>query len=71
MDGELTSTTESPDFCPEQFSICAGVLRTEARAKEVALKEGIFATADLDQALERKPDFAVLVFQGILPRITW
>ena len=45
---------------PEQFSICAGVLRTEARAKEVALKEGIFATADLDQALERKPDFAVL-----------
>ena len=45
---------------PEQFSICAGVLRTEARAKEVALKERIFATADLDQALERKPDFAVL-----------
>ena len=45
---------------PEQFSICAGVFQTKARALEGALKEGIFATADLDQALERKPDFAVL-----------
>ena len=45
---------------PERFSVCAGVLRTEERAKEVAHKEGVFATSDLDQALERKPDFAVL-----------
>ena len=47
-------------FLPERFSVCAGVLRTEERAKEVAHKEGVFATSDLDQALERKPDFAVL-----------
>ena len=45
---------------PEQFSICAGVLRTEARAKEVASKEHIFTTVDLDEALSQKPDFAVL-----------
>ena len=45
---------------PEQFSICAGVLRTEARAKEVALKEHIFTTIDLDEALSQRPDFAVL-----------
>ena len=45
---------------PEQFSICAGVLRTEARAKEVALQEHVFTTVDLDKALSRKPDFAVL-----------
>lgn len=45
---------------PEQFSICAGVLRTEARAKEVTSKEHIFTTVDLDEALSQKPDFAVL-----------
>ena len=45
---------------PEQFSICAGVLRTETRAKEVALQEHVFTTVDLDKALSRKPDFAVL-----------
>ena len=33
---------------PERFSVCAGVLRTEERAKEVAHKEGVFATSDLD-----------------------
>ena len=45
---------------PEQFSICAGVLRTATRAKEVALQEHVFTTVDLDKALSRKPDFAVL-----------
>ena len=45
---------------PEQFSICAGVLRTETRAKEVALQEHVYTTVDLHQALFRKPHFAVL-----------
>lgn len=55
---------------PEQFSICAGVLRTEARAKEVALKEHIFTTVDLDEALSQKPDFAVLCVPRKLQRLS-
>lgn len=45
---------------PEHFEICAGVLRTEERAKQVAREQNVFATADLDTALETKPDFVVL-----------
>lgn len=45
---------------PEQFEICAGVLRTAERAEEVSEKEGLFATCDLEEALAKKPDFAVL-----------
>lgn len=45
---------------PEQFEICAGVLRTPERAAEVAEKEGVFATSDLEEALGREPDFVVL-----------
>ncbi|MCI5901219.1 MAG: Gfo/Idh/MocA family oxidoreductase [Blautia sp.] len=52
---------------PEQFSVCAGVLRTEERAKEVSVREQVFATANLDEALAVKPDFAVLcVPRGIV-----
>lgn len=54
---------------PEQFSICAGVLRTEARAKEVASKEHIFTTVDLDEALSQKPDLQSSAFHGKLQRI--
>lgn len=45
---------------PDQFHISAAVLRTEDRAKEVAEKQGVFATADLDKALAINPDFVVL-----------
>lgn len=45
---------------PERFEICAGVLRTAERAKEVAEREHVFATSDLKEALSTKPDFAVL-----------
>lgn len=52
---------------PEQFAICAGVLRTAKRAKEVAAKEQVFATENLEEALKQKPDFAVLcVPRGIV-----
>lgn len=45
---------------PEQFTVCAGVLRTEERAGQVAEQEHVFATADIEEALAVKPDFAVL-----------
>lgn len=45
---------------PERFELCAGVLRTKERAAQVAAKEGTFATDDLEEALKREPDFAVL-----------
>ena len=45
---------------PEQFTVCAGVLRTEERARQVAEQEHVFATADIEKALAVKPDFAVL-----------
>ena len=52
---------------PERFEICAGVLRTKERAQQVAQEEGIFATNDLEEALKREPDFAVLcVPRGIV-----
>ena len=45
---------------PEQFTVCAGVLRTEERAGQVAEQENVFATADIEEALAVNPDFAVL-----------
>ncbi len=45
---------------PERFEICAGVLRTEERAKQVAQEHGVFATSVLQEALEKNPDFVVL-----------
>ena len=52
---------------PERFEICAGVLRTKERARQVAEREKIFATEDLDEALKEHPDFAVLcVPRGIV-----
>lgn len=45
---------------PERFEISAGVLRTKQRAEEVAEKEGVYATENLDEALKTNPDFAVL-----------
>lgn len=45
---------------PEQFTVCAGVLRTEERARQVAEQEHVFATADIEEALSMNPDFAVL-----------
>lgn len=45
---------------PEEFEVCAGVLRTEERAGQVAKEKGIFATANLEDALATEPDFAVL-----------
>lgn len=45
---------------PERFEICAGVLRTKQRAEEVAEREGVYATENLDEALKTNPDFAVL-----------
>ena len=45
---------------PEQFTVCAGVLRTEERARQVAEQEHVCATADIEQALAVNPDFAVL-----------
>lgn len=45
---------------PERFEICARVLRTQERAAEVAEKENVFATCELERALELKPDYAVL-----------
>ena len=45
---------------PEQFEICAGVLRTAERAEQVAAKEHVFATVNLEEALAQRPDFAVL-----------
>ena len=45
---------------PEKFEVCAGVLRTEERAAQVAKEKGIFATVNLEEALATEPDFAVL-----------
>lgn len=45
---------------PEQFEITGAVLRTKERAKEVAEREKVFATDDLEKALDTKPDFVVL-----------
>lgn len=45
---------------PERFEICAGVLRTKERAQEVAQKEGVYATDNLQEALKTDPDFVVL-----------
>lgn len=45
---------------PEEFEVCAGVLRTEERAVQVAAEKGVFATSNLEEALATKPDFAVL-----------
>lgn len=45
---------------PEQFEICAGVLRTKERARQVSEERQVFATDDLNEALAKKPDFAVL-----------
>lgn len=45
---------------PERFEICAGVLRTKERAAQVAQREHVYATEDLEEALRQKPDFAVL-----------
>ena len=39
---------------PERFEISAGVLRTQQRAEEVAEKEGVYATENLDEALKTK-----------------
>lgn len=47
-------------LAPQRFEICAGVLRTPERARQVAEKEGVFATADLEEGLSKNPDFAVL-----------
>ncbi len=47
-------------YLPDTFSICAAVLRTKERAREVAKKEGVFATDHLDEALATNPDFVVL-----------
>ncbi len=52
---------------PNRFEICAGVLRTKERARQVADREKIFATEDLEEALKQNPDFAVLcVPRGIV-----
>lgn len=45
---------------PDHFTISAGVLRTNERAKQVAKKEMVFTTTNLTEALDTKPDFAVL-----------
>lgn len=45
---------------PEQFEITAAVLRTKERAEEVAKEKNVFATSDLEEALNLKPDFVVL-----------
>lgn len=47
-------------LCPERFEVCAGVLRTRERAAQVSEEKHIYATEDLEKALETKPDFAVL-----------
>ncbi len=43
--------------CRISFEICAGVLRTKERARQVADREKIFATEDLEEALKQNPDF--------------
>ena len=54
-------------LAPERFEICAGVLRTPERASQVAEEQGVFATADLEEALKTEPEFAVLcVPRGIV-----
>ena len=35
-------------------------MRTKQRAEEVAEREGVYATENLDEALKTNPDFAVL-----------
>ncbi|MCM1134119.1 MAG: Gfo/Idh/MocA family oxidoreductase [Clostridium sp.] len=45
---------------PEKFEICAGVLRTQERAAQMEEKWNVFATASLEEALKKEPDFAVL-----------
>lgn len=45
---------------PEEFEIAAGVLRTKERAAQVQREQGVFATDNLAEALEKGPDFAVL-----------
>ncbi len=51
---------------PDEFEVCASVLRTEERAAQVAVEKGVFATADLEAALKMKPDFAVLCVPRII-----
>lgn len=45
---------------PDRFRIAAWVLRTERRAAQVQEETGIYATADLEKALEKEHDFVVL-----------
>lgn len=52
---------------PNQFEITAGVLRTRERAAQAAEEYSVFATDNLEEALETKPDFVVLcVPRGIV-----
>ena len=48
------------DALPERFEICAGVLRTKERARQMSEERQVFATDDLNEALAKMPDFAVL-----------
>ncbi len=52
---------------PEQFEICAGVLRTQQRAAQVEKEKNVFATSNLEEALNKNPDFVVLCIprQGV------
>lgn len=45
---------------PERFRIAAWVLRTGERAAQVQAETGVYATADLEEALGKEHDFVVL-----------
>lgn len=45
---------------PKELELAAVVMQSEKRAKEIQEETGFFATADLEKALETKPDFAIV-----------
>lgn len=45
---------------PEELEACAILMRSVERAQEIAKETGIFATADLEEALATKPDFVLV-----------
>lgn len=45
---------------PDEFEVCAALVRTKERASQIESEQGVFATDRLTEALAKAPDFAVL-----------